>query len=35
MGQTSVSIFYPCYNDWGTMGSMVMLTIRTAEIRLR
>jgi len=31
MGQTSVSIFYPCYNDWGTMGSMVMLTIRTAE----
>ena len=27
----SVSIFYPCYNDWGTMGSMVMLTIRTAE----
>jgi len=27
----SVSIFYPCYNDWGTMGSMVMLTIDTAE----
>ncbi len=28
---TSVSIFYPCYNDWGTMGSMVMFTIETAE----
>jgi glycosyltransferase involved in cell wall biosynthesis len=27
----SVSIFYPCYNDWGTMGSMVMLTVQTAE----
>lgn len=27
----SVSIFYPCYNDWGTMGSMVMLTMETAE----
>ena len=26
-----VSIFYPCYNDWGTMGSMVLLTRRTAE----
>jgi len=26
-----VSIFYPCYNDWGTMGSMVMLTVKTAE----
>lgn len=25
----SVSVFYPCYNDWGTMGSMVMLTERT------
>jgi len=31
MAQTSVSIFFPCYNDWGTMASMVMLTIRTAE----
>ena len=31
MAKASVSIFYPCYNDWGTMGSMVMLTIRTAE----
>ncbi len=31
MSKTSVSIFYPCYNDWGTMGSMVMLTLRTAE----
>ena len=31
MEKTSVSIFYPCYNDWGTMGSMVMLTIQTAE----
>ena len=27
----SVSIFYPCYQDWGTMGSMVLLTLRTAE----
>ena len=26
-----VSIFYPCYNDWGTMGSMILLTMRTAE----
>ena len=31
MTERSVSIFYPCYNDWGTMGSMVMLTIKTAE----
>ena len=31
MKPLAVSIFYPCYNDWGTMGSMVMLTIRTAE----
>lgn len=29
--RVSVSIFYPCYNDWGTMGSMVMLTGQTAE----
>lgn len=27
----SVSIFYPFYNDWGTMGSMVLLTLQTAE----
>ena len=26
-----VSIFYPCYNDWGTMGSMVLLTLQTVE----
>lgn len=31
MGKLSVSVFYPCYNDWGTMGSMVLLTQRTAE----
>lgn len=31
MDRPSVSIFYPCYNDWGTMGSMVMLTLQTAE----
>jgi glycosyltransferase involved in cell wall biosynthesis len=31
MTKHSVSIFYPCYNDWGTMGSMVLLTIQTAE----
>lgn len=24
-------MFYPCYNDWGTMGSMVLLTTQTAE----
>lgn len=29
--QPSVSIFYPCYQDWGTMGSMVLFTIQTAE----
>ena len=27
----SVSIFYPCYNDWGTMGSMVLFTLQTVE----
>jgi len=27
----SVSIFYPCYQDWGTMGSMVLFTIQTVE----
>lgn len=27
----SVSIFYPCYNDWGTMGSMIMFTVQTSE----
>jgi len=31
MDTNAVSIFYPCYNDWGTMGSMVLLTIQTAE----
>lgn len=31
MNKVSVSIFFPCYNDWGTMGSMVLLTIQTAE----
>ena len=31
MTPPSVSIFYPCYNDWGTMGSMVLFTLRTAE----
>ena len=31
MTKPTVSIFYPCYNDWGTMGSMVLLTIQTAE----
>ncbi|MEK7793178.1 MAG: glycosyltransferase family 2 protein [Candidatus Hydrogenedentota bacterium] len=31
MSRPSVSIFYPCYNDWGTMGSMVLLTLETAE----
>jgi glycosyltransferase involved in cell wall biosynthesis len=27
----SVSIFYPCYNDWGTIGSMLMLTQATVR----
>jgi glycosyltransferase involved in cell wall biosynthesis len=31
MSGERVSIFYPCYNDWGTMGSMVLLTVRTAR----
>ncbi|MCP4644750.1 MAG: glycosyltransferase family 2 protein [bacterium] len=31
MAKHSVSIFYPCYNDWGTMGSMVLFTVQTAE----
>lgn len=26
-----ISIFYPFYNDWGTMGSMVLLTLETVE----
>ncbi|MCH8203622.1 MAG: glycosyltransferase family 2 protein [Candidatus Hydrogenedentes bacterium] len=30
-GAKSVSIFYPCYQDWGTMGSMVLFTVQTAE----
>ena len=28
---SGVSIFYPFYNDWGTMGSMVLLTLETVE----
>jgi len=31
MTKHSVSIFYPCYNDWGTMGSMVLFTKQTIE----
>lgn len=31
MAAHSVSVFYPCYNDWGTMGSMVLFTLQTAE----
>jgi len=31
MSERSISIFYPCYNDWGTIGSMVLLTVHTAE----
>lgn len=27
----SVSIFYPCYNDWGTIGSMVLFTLQTVD----
>ncbi len=28
----SVSVFFPCYNDWGTMASMIMLTERTLRL---
>jgi len=31
MTERSVSIFYPCYNDWGSMGSMVLLSVQTAR----
>ncbi len=31
MPKHAVSIFYPCFNDWGTIGSMVLLTIETAQ----
>lgn len=31
MKNNSVSIFYPCYNDWATIGSMVLFTVQTAE----
>ncbi len=31
MTKRSVSIFYPCYQDWGTIGSMVLFTLQTAE----
>lgn len=31
MAENSVSMFYPCYNDWGTVGSMVLLSIQTAD----
>src|SRR5574341_1495852 len=27
----SLSIFFPVYNDWGTIGSMVSLAVMTAE----
>ncbi|MDZ7291274.1 MAG: glycosyltransferase family 2 protein, partial [candidate division KSB1 bacterium] len=27
----SLSIFFPVYNDWGTIGSMVALAVMTAE----
>lgn len=31
MNRLSVSVFFPCYNDWGTMGSMLLLTMRTCQ----
>jgi glycosyltransferase involved in cell wall biosynthesis len=31
MAERSVSIFFPCYNDWGTMAGMVLMTLRTAR----
>lgn len=27
----TLSIFYPCYNDWGTIGSMILTTTQVAE----
>lgn len=27
----SISVFFPAYNDWGTIGSMVLLVIRVLE----
>ena len=29
MSQTSISAFFPAYNDWGTIASQVILTART------
>ena len=29
MSQTSISAFFPAYNDWGTIASQVVLTART------
>lgn len=31
ISKPSVSIFYPYYNDWGSMGSMVLMTLQTVE----
>ncbi|MDZ7369782.1 MAG: glycosyltransferase family 2 protein [candidate division KSB1 bacterium] len=31
MEKLSLSIFFPVYNDWGTIGSMVALAVMTAE----
>ena len=30
-GQESLSIFFPAYNDWGTIGTMVAVAHRTAR----
>jgi glycosyltransferase involved in cell wall biosynthesis len=29
MGQASISAFFPCYNDWATIASQVVLVART------
>ncbi len=31
MGQSSISVFFPCYNDWATIASQVVLVARTVS----
>jgi len=30
-GKKSISVFFPAYNDWGTIASMIVLVVRTLE----